>query len=74
MKKEYTLATNQRYYIKKIALDFDLKGKKVYCGHNGSGRDRIAWDDYVAEFISSETDREYFNLQEARYKKHSKIN
>ena len=56
---------------KKIALDFNLKGKKVYCGHNGSGSDRIAWEDYVEEFIASETDKEYFDLQEARYKKHT---
>jgi site-specific DNA-methyltransferase (adenine-specific) len=53
---------------KKLALDFDLKGKKVYCGHNGSGSDRIAFDDYVSEFIGSEIDLEYFNLQENRYK------
>jgi len=58
---------------KKIALDFDLKGKKVYCGHNGGGSDRVAFDDYVEVFIASEIDKEYFDLQEIRYKKH-KIN
>lgn len=52
---------------KKIALDFDLKGKKVYCGHNGSGSDRVAWSGYLDEFIASEVDKEYFDLQEARY-------
>jgi site-specific DNA-methyltransferase (adenine-specific) len=56
---------------KKIALDFDLKGKKVYCGHNGSGSDRIAWEAYVEEFVASETDKEYFDLQEKRYQKHT---
>jgi len=56
---------------KKIALDFDLKGKKVYCGHNGGGSDRIAFDDYVDEFIASEIDEEYFTLQENRYKNHT---
>lgn len=55
---------------KKIALDFDLKDKKVYCGHNGSGSYRIAFDDYVKEFISSEISDEYFNKQEDRYKKY----
>lgn len=52
---------------KKIAIDFDLKGKKVYCGHNGSGSDRISFDDYVEEFVASEIDLEYFLLQEKRY-------
>ena len=55
---------------KKIALDFDLKGKKIYCGHNGGGSDRIAFDDYVKEFVASEIDKEYFDLQEKRYKKY----
>jgi len=55
---------------KKIALDFDFKSKKIYCGHNGSGSDRIAFDDYVSEFVASEIDVEYFNLQEKRHKKH----
>ena len=55
---------------KKIALDFNLKGKSIYCGHNGSGSDRIAFDDYVSEFVASEIDIEYFNLQEARYSNH----
>lgn len=55
---------------KKLALDFDLKDKKVYCGHNGSGSDRIAFDNYVDEFIASEIDKEYFDLQEKRYNKH----
>lgn len=52
---------------KKIALDFDLKGKKIYCGHNGSGSDRIAFENYVSLFIASEIDKEYFDLQEKRY-------
>ena len=52
---------------KKIALDFEFKGKKIYCGHNGSGSDRIAFHDYVLEFIASEIELEYFNLQEKRY-------
>ena len=56
---------------KKLALDFDFKGKKIYCGHNGSGSDRIAFDDYVAEFKASEIDKEYYDLQEKRYKKHT---
>lgn len=56
---------------KKIALDFNLKGLKIYCGHNGSGSDRVAFDDYVAEFVASEIDKEYFDLQEKRYKKHT---
>ena len=54
---------------KKLALDFDLKGKKIYCGHNGGGSDRIAFDDYVDEFVASEIDIEYFKRQEKRYKK-----
>jgi site-specific DNA-methyltransferase (adenine-specific) len=53
---------------KKIALDFDLKDKKVYCGHNGSGSDRIAFDEYVKEFVASEIDKEYFDLEENRWK------
>jgi site-specific DNA-methyltransferase (adenine-specific) len=53
---------------KKIALDFDLKDKKVYCGHNGSGSDRIALDEYVKEFVASEIDKEYFDLQENRWR------
>jgi site-specific DNA-methyltransferase (adenine-specific) len=53
---------------KKIALDFDLKDKKVYCGHNGSGSDRIAFDGYVDEFVASEINEEYFSKQEIRYK------
>ena len=53
---------------KKIAIDFNLKGKKIYCGHNGSGSDRIAFQDYVSEFIASEIDPEYYNLQEKRYR------
>jgi len=54
---------------KRIALDFNLKGKKVYCGHNGSGSDRIAFDDYVELFMANEIDKEYFDLQEIRYNK-----
>ena len=52
---------------KKLAIDLNLRGKKVYCGHNGSGSDRIAFDDYLDEFIASEIDKEYFDLQENRY-------
>lgn len=52
---------------KKIALDFNLKNKKVYCGHNGSGSDRIAFYNYVSQFIASETDLDYFNNQEKRF-------
>lgn len=55
---------------KKIALDFDLKDKKIYCGHNGSGSDRIAFDEYVSEFVASEINEEYFLKQENRYKTH----
>jgi len=54
---------------KKLALDFDFKDKKIYCGHNGSGSDRIAFDNYVGEFVASEIDKEYFDLQENRFKK-----
>jgi len=53
---------------KKIALDFNLKGKRVYCGHNGSGSDRIAFDNYVDLFVANEIDKEYFDKQENRYK------
>jgi site-specific DNA-methyltransferase (adenine-specific) len=52
---------------KKIAIDFNLKNTKVYCGHNGSGSDRISFDDYVKEFVASEIDSEYFQEQELRY-------
>lgn len=52
---------------KKLAIDFDFKGKKIYCGHNGSGSDRIAFFDYVDEFVASEIDKEYFDLQENRF-------
>lgn len=55
---------------KKLAIDFNLKGKKIFCGHNGSGSDRIAFDDYVEEFIACEIDKEYFDLQEKRYINH----
>jgi len=55
---------------KRLALDFNLKGKKIYCAHNGSGSDRIAFNDYVSEFIANEIDEEYFLLQENRYKNH----
>lgn len=55
---------------KKIALDFDLKHKKIYCGHNGGGSDRIAFDDYVDEFVASEINNEYFSKQENRYKEY----
>jgi site-specific DNA-methyltransferase (adenine-specific) len=53
---------------KKIAIDFDLKGKKIYCGHNGSGSDRIAFENFVELFMASEIDKEYFDKQEERYK------
>jgi len=56
---------------KKLALDFCLKDKKIYCGHNGSGSDRIAFHNYVKEFIASEIEKEYFDLQEKRYKIHT---
>jgi hypothetical protein len=52
---------------KKLALDFDFKAKKIYCGHQGSGSDRIAFYNYVEEYIASEIDKEYFMLQEDRY-------
>ena len=55
---------------KKLALDFNLKGKRVFCGHNGSGSDRIAFDNFVSEFIACEIDKEYFDLQEKRYALH----
>lgn len=58
---------------KKIAIDFNLKDKKIYCGHNGSGSDRIAFHEYVSEFIASETDFDYFNQQEERYARHINI-
>jgi site-specific DNA-methyltransferase (adenine-specific) len=53
---------------KKLALDFDLKGKKIFCGHNGSGSDRIAFHNYVSEFIACEIDNEHFQDQENRFK------
>lgn len=53
---------------KKLAIDFDFKGKKIYCGHQGSGSDRIAWYGYVAEYVASEIGKEYFDLQENRFK------
>lgn len=53
---------------KKIGIDFELQGTKVYVGHNGSGSDRIAWDNYVEELIASEISLEYFQLQEERYR------
>lgn len=55
---------------KKIALDFQLKDKRIYCGHNGSGSDRIAFHNYASEFIASEIDKEYFDLQELRFSSH----
>lgn len=55
---------------KKLAIDFDFKGKKIFCGHNGSGSDRIAWDEYVNEFVASEIDTEYWQDQERRYSIH----
>lgn len=57
-----------RLLYRKIAIDFDLMNKTVYCGHNGSGSDRVEFDGYVKEFIASEIDKEYFDLQEERYK------
>jgi site-specific DNA-methyltransferase (adenine-specific) len=54
---------------KKLALDFDLKNKKIYCGHNGSGSDREALDEYVEEFIASEINKKYWDSQENRYKR-----
>lgn len=57
---------------KKIAIEFNLKNTKVYCGHNGSGSDRIAFDNYVEEFVANEIDSEYHKLQEERYRKHKK--
>lgn len=53
---------------KKLALDFDFKGKKIYCGHQGSGSDRIAFYNYVDEYVASEIGKKYFDLQENRYK------
>lgn len=53
---------------KKLGIDFDLKGKKIYCGHNGSGSDRIAFENFVKLFIASEIDKEYFDKQEERYR------
>jgi len=52
---------------KRIALDFDLLNKKIFCGHNGSGSDRISFDGYVKEFIACEIEKEYFDIQEKRY-------
>lgn len=52
---------------KKLALDFDLKNKKVFCGHNGSGSDRIAFYDFCKEFIATEIDKEHFDDQEQRW-------
>ena len=52
---------------KKLALDFNMQNKKVFCAHNGSGADRIAWDNYIAQFIATEINSEYFMLQEQRY-------
>lgn len=57
---------------KRIALDFDIKNEKVFCGHNGSGSDRIAFDGYVQEFIACEIDKEYFDIQENRYNEYKK--
>lgn len=52
---------------KKIALDFDLKDKKIFCGHNGSGSDRIAFSKYCKQFIATEIDQEHFKDQETRW-------
>jgi len=57
---------------KKIAIDFDLINKKVFCGHNGAGSDRISFDEYVKEFIACEIDKEYFDIQENRYNEFKK--
>lgn len=53
---------------KKIAIDFDLENKTVFCGHNGSGSDRIAFYNYCKQFIASEIDKEHFDDQEVRWK------
>lgn len=52
---------------KKLAIDFNLYNLKVYCGHNGSGSDRIAFFNYCKQFIASEIDKEHFNDQEQRF-------
>lgn len=57
---------------KKIAIDFDLKGKKIFCGHNGSGSDRIAFYNYCKEFVATENDIEHFLEQETRFEKFKK--
>lgn len=53
---------------KKIAIDFDLKGKKIFCGHNGSGSDRIAFYGYANTFVGCEIDKEHYMDQENRFK------
>lgn len=52
---------------KKIALDFGLIGAKIFCGHNGSGSDRIAFFNYCSQFIATEIDKDYFAKQEQRF-------
>lgn len=56
---------------KRIALDFDLKDKKIFCGHNGSGSDRIAFYNFCKQFIASEIDKEHFDDQEQRWRNFS---
>lgn len=56
---------------KKIALDFDLKNKTIFCGHNGSGSDRIAFDNFCKQFIATEIDKEHFDDQQKRYQNYS---
>lgn len=52
---------------KRIALDFDFEDKKIFCGHNGSGSDRIAFYNFVKQFIACEIDKEHFQDQELRF-------
>ena len=59
---------------KKIAIDFDLKNKKIFCGHNGSGSDRIAFYKYCKEFVATENDIEHFLAQENRFETLKKAN
>lgn len=53
---------------KKLALDFDLADKKVFCGHNGSGSDRIAFYNFCSLFIACEIKKEHFDDQEERFR------
>lgn len=56
----------------RLFRDYGFEGMKVLDTHVGGGSSRIVAHDFNCEYVGSEIDPEYWDLQEKRYKEHTR--